>query len=540
MANAGQSGPTLSLRLLGVLALGALVGAWLAPPAAAARGGTFVALGGGPEDLELMREVLALAKGPATRVAIVTTASSEPARSGPIYQRFFQAVGVAQAVVVPLANRDQAYEPAALTALQQADLIYFTGGNQNRLAAALHETPAQGALIAAYQQGAVFAGTSAGAMIWGPLYLAGGTSAGAMQRGVGPAGGLQVRPGLGLTPEVIVDTHFGREGRLGRLLAATAHLPGSKGLGVDERSAAVITADGVQALGEGRVAVVDLAQATLPSQSRSPFRVRGARLHLLGAGERLPWARPPEALRPLGLGRNAAGVGALSTWFQGGLRPPAWGPLATTEGAPELAFEGPVQEVVLLAGEGAMATAQGWQSAFATRGPTRVRLMNVLQAQGGSLARALQTAQGVVLFEDAQGSLAGALNGEVGDALRAAAPRLQVAGVGRAVALLGEAAPRPGGSPGLQALPGVNAVEEPWAPGALDRLLQDGLSAGGALGLGVPSASALRVGRGRLQVLGEAPVLTLDWSTVSLANPAGPTLRDLSLNVLAPGEVLPL
>ena len=146
-------------------ACAALLPTLVAPAAHAASAGVLVAVGGGSEEPALMREVLELAKGRASRVAIVNTASSEPAKSGPIYQRFFQGLGAANASLVPLLTREQAYDPAVLSLLANADLIYFTGGNQIRLAQVLADTPAHGAILAAWQRGAVIAGTSSGAMV---------------------------------------------------------------------------------------------------------------------------------------------------------------------------------------------------------------------------------------------------------------------------------------------------------------------------------------------------------------------------------------
>lgn len=525
---------------------------WLAPLGAVARAadpvtGALVAIGGGSEDPTLIQEVLELAKGKASRVAIVNTASSDPGRSGPIYTRFFQTLGVAQVTVVPLLTREQAYEPGVLDQLGQADLIYFTGGNQIRLAQTLMDTPAHGALLAAWQRGAVLAGTSAGAMVFGPSYLTSGSSAAALQRGAGAgaAAGVELREGLGVVPGVLVDTHFAREGRLGRLLVAAAQPPRMVGVGVDEDTAAVITADGVRALGAGRVTVLDLARASIPPQARSTFAVRNVEMHLLGAGDALRWKREEGERTPMLPDRGREAAISPSIWLQGAEAVPAasWfqagsGPFATGTGV----FTRLPDEVLILAGDGATSTAARWQNALSAAGRTTVRVLTAAQLNGPLLQRYLPIAGGLVLLDDGPGTLGRALAGEQGALLRQHAGRLQLAAGGQAIAMVGETAVKPGTSgtgdlvPGLRVAPGVIPAPDLWAPGAFDRLVVDALLAGGALGLGMMPANGVRLEGGVLRVVGDAPVVVLETGKVSLANPAVPSARDLVIHVLGPGE----
>jgi cyanophycinase len=538
-------------RLGALLALAsACTLAWHAPAQAQGSGtGVVVAVGGGSEDPAMMDEILALAKGKASRVAIVNTASSEPAKSGPIYVKFFQTLGVPSTTLVHLLTRDQAYEPAVLEALASADLIYFTGGNQIRLAQTLAETPAHGAILAAWQRGAVIAGTSAGAMVWGPEYLAAGTSAGALLKGPGKEGGLDLKPGLGLLPGIVVDTHFGREGRLGRLLVASAQMPGLSGVGVDERTAAVITADGVRVIGDGHVTVVDLEKATYPAHQGSSFSVRDASLHLLSAGDTLRWHRdegdrrpmlPPRAREPMALG---------SLWLQGGDEPPTY----TGSGRPQpagaidtgMVFGRLPEEVLVLAGDGSADVAAHWQKALQNSGHTTVRVIPAAQLSVTTLQRYLPIAGGIVLADDTAGTLARALGGEQGRVLRQAASHLALAAVGGAVPIPGETAVRAGSTTGelfagLRVAPGLLPTQDMWFPGSFDRLVVDALLSGGSLGIGLGAANGVKVSGGSLRVAGDSPVILLETDKVSLANPAGPSARDLIMHVLAPGEEISL
>lgn len=507
--------------------------------------GALVAIGGGSEDPQLIQEILELAKGKASRVAILNTASSDPARSGPIYTRFFQSLGVTQVGVLPLLNRDHCYEPAVLDQIGQADLIYVTGGNQIRLAQTLMDTPAHGALAAAWQRGAIIAGTSAGAMVWGPSYLTAGSSAAALQRGAGAGAnaGVELRGGLGIVPGVLVDTHFAREGRLGRLLVAAAQPPRLAGVGVDEDTAAVITADGVKALGAGRVTVLDVSRAAVPPQARTTFAVRNVEMHLLAAGDALRWRREEGSRTPMLPERAHEPAISPSIWLQGGdpVPPASWfqagsGPFATGTGV----FTRLPEEILILAGDGVTVSAQRWQAALTGAGRTTVRILTAAQLAGPLLQRYLTIAGGLVLLDDGPGTLSRALTGEQGALLRQYASKLQLASGGQAISMVGETAVKPGGAghlvPGLRMAPGLIPAPDLWAPGAFDRLVVDALLAGGAVGLGLSSANGVRVEGGTLRVVGDAPVVVLETGKVSLANPAVPSARDLILHVLGPGE----
>ncbi|MEB3198498.1 MAG: cyanophycinase [Candidatus Sericytochromatia bacterium] len=533
-------------RLLPVALACVLLGTLLGLRAdAEAQGGTLVAVGGGSENVELMQDVIELARGRASKVLIVNTASGNPTQSGTVYTRFFQqSLGVSQVSVLPLLSREQAYEPTVIEAIAQADLIYATGGNQIRLVQTITGTPAHGALLAAWQRGVVLAGTSAGAMVWGPSYITSGASVPALQRGIGP-GSLEVRDGLAVLPNAIIDTHFGREGRLGRLLLAAAQTPRMLGVGVDEGTAAVFTAEGVRVLGSGRVTVLDVAKARVTTPARGPVSIRDVDLHTLSAGETFRWRRENQERAPMLPSRGREPLGATSLWLQGGdaLPPPAWfAGLGSS-------FRGPFwplpDELLILAGHLAMPQAQAWQRSLAAEGRTTLRVLSAAQVRSPILRQYLGIAGGVVLLDDADGSLANALMGEPGQLLRQAATSLQVVAAGGAVGTVGEPATRGGTglqdlSSGLRIVPGVITSADVWAPGSLDRLVVDAMLAGGALGVGLSSNNGVRIESGQLRVWGETPAVVVETGRVSLANPALASARDLKLHVLAPGQDLKL
>jgi cyanophycinase-like exopeptidase len=68
---------------------------------------------------------------------------------------------------VPVIDKDSANDPQWATALEKADVIYFSGGNPQHIHESLQGSLAWDAANKAWANGAVYAGCSAGAMILG-------------------------------------------------------------------------------------------------------------------------------------------------------------------------------------------------------------------------------------------------------------------------------------------------------------------------------------------------------------------------------------
>lgn len=216
------------------------------------------------------------------QILIIPTASMLD-ETGPLYQDLFEEMG-ARAVSIPIETREQCFEQGILDALEKATGIFITGGNQLRLSTILGGTPVARAIRRLNAAGVHVAGTSAGAAIISEHMIAGG-------RG-GPTpreSGVVLAPGLGLTNRAIIDQHFNKRGRLGRLLAALSFNPFVCGLGIDENTAAFIDAEGVmEVIGQGTVTVIDPSELRHSSMSyvrkAEAISLVGLKLHVLATG----------------------------------------------------------------------------------------------------------------------------------------------------------------------------------------------------------------------------------------------------------------
>ena len=97
-------------------------------------------------------------------------------------------------------------------------------------------------------------------------------------------------PGLGLLDDVVIDSHFGQRGRMGRLIGAVMQNPRNLGIGIDEGTAIVVDrGQRFEVVGPGAVYVVDGTGITYSSLSEEHAEgivtVHDVRLHVLGEGD---------------------------------------------------------------------------------------------------------------------------------------------------------------------------------------------------------------------------------------------------------------
>ncbi len=247
----------------------------LAPSLVAAKPkSTLVLVGGAMHDPALYQEVLRLAGGgQKARVGILTTGSrpesEDPAAGtdqadnarikGDHYIARFHHEGAATVEWIPidLDHLDKASSPEVVAQIARMNVLFFGGGDQERIRAALvtkdgRDTPALAAIRRAHRAGTEIVGTSAGsvALVRGPM-ITGGEGASDVTH--------DARGGLGLFRLGIVDTHFSQRARGPRLMELTRKTRARTAFGIDENTALIVqrTSKGprVRALGQGNVTV---------------------------------------------------------------------------------------------------------------------------------------------------------------------------------------------------------------------------------------------------------------------------------------------
>lgn len=259
--------------------------------------GTVVIIGGAlrADSDVVWQRVVDEAGGAGARVAVFPTAAYEPQRAAAQIVHALQRCG-ARPEVVPvaphLAGHDlqvALHDPALIARVASAQAVFFSGGAQAYIVDTLQPggraTPLLDAIRALFAAGGVVAGTSAGAAVMSRMMFRDAMDNLAVLKGQWRAG-LEYDRGLGFVDgTLLVDQHFLKRGRIGRLLPALRSLGCRHGLGVDENAAVVVRGTRLEVIGASGAVLVDMAAATQDA-ALPAFNLRGARLSLLGSGDR--------------------------------------------------------------------------------------------------------------------------------------------------------------------------------------------------------------------------------------------------------------
>jgi cyanophycinase len=253
--------------------------------------GTLFIVGGGGQSDDLVRHFVDLAGGPGkARIAILPMASSEAIATGAEKKAQLDSLG-ASAFVVNV-TRAEADRDSVVRLLRTATGIWFSGGDQSLLTAAIGGSAAARAIHERYNAGAVVGGTSAGAavmsdsMITGNQFypgITGPVDSSSFSRIARRA--VEIVPGLGFLHNAIVDQHFIRRQRANRLFSVVLERPAFLGVGIDEGTVLKVTGDGKwTVLGRGTVMILDARGSRVTSPSQPALGATDVKVSVLPAG----------------------------------------------------------------------------------------------------------------------------------------------------------------------------------------------------------------------------------------------------------------
>ncbi|MGQ9871598.1 cyanophycinase [Leptodesmis sp.] len=252
---------------------------------------TAIMIIGGAEDKVHGREILTnfFNRSGATdaRIAIIPSASREPAVIGERYREIFNEMGAKGIEILDIRDREHCENPVLQNYAENCTGVFMTGGDQLRLCGLLADTLLMNTIRQRAQRGEItLAGTSAGAAVMGHYMIAGGGSGESPNRSL-----VDITTGLGIIPELLVDQHFHNRNRMARLMSAIAGHADRLGIGIDEDTCAVFEGDGLmQVLGKGTVTVIDPQDMTHTNQhhvgATDPLRICNLKVHVLVYGDR--------------------------------------------------------------------------------------------------------------------------------------------------------------------------------------------------------------------------------------------------------------
>ncbi len=221
-----------------------------------------------------------------SNIVIIPTASSIPEEVSENYLHAFGKLGCTNVQVLDIRNREQSEDPKNVEIIRKAHCVMFSGGNQSNITREIGGTTLHKILLEKYHnEQFVIAGTSAGAMCMSEEMITGGNIKEAFTKGA-----VGMSKGMGFIPGLIIDSHFIRRGRFGRLAEAVAKYPYLIGVGLAEDTGLIIRNCGTfEVIGSGMVVLFDPRKLKHNNEKilkvGTPMTLTNLKTHVLANGD---------------------------------------------------------------------------------------------------------------------------------------------------------------------------------------------------------------------------------------------------------------
>ena len=250
----------------------------------------------------ILARVVKESGGKDATILIIPTASSIPEEVGQNYIQAFQKLGCTNLHVLDIRKRKQSEDPEFIELMKKADCVMFSGGNQSNITRKIGGTTLHKIMMERYKnESFVIAGTSAGAMCMSKEMITGGSSKESFIKGA-----VGMGEGMSFIPNLIIDSHFIRRGRFGRLAEAVAKFPKLIGIGLAEDTGLVIkNCNMVEVIGSGMVILFDPRKLKHNNQDSvavgSPMSLNNLKTHILANGDRFNIKKNKLKVSPFGI-----------------------------------------------------------------------------------------------------------------------------------------------------------------------------------------------------------------------------------------------
>ena len=237
-------------------------------------------------ELQILKRFVNELNGTDSQIEVITSASRIPKEIGENYLYAFDKIGCHKVGVLDIRTPEDARKKRFVERIKKADGVMFTGGDQLRLCRTIGETPIYEVLKERYEneEGFMIAGTSAGAMAMSRNMICKGGKAFLK-------GEICFGEGFGFIEEVVIDTHFVKRGRFGRLAQAVACTATKIGIGIEEDTGLIIShGDEMEAVGSGLVIIMDGHEIEDCNYNEidegAPIAVENLIVHILAKGDK--------------------------------------------------------------------------------------------------------------------------------------------------------------------------------------------------------------------------------------------------------------
>ncbi|MUP40989.1 cyanophycinase [Gramella aestuarii] len=222
--------------------------------------GKLFIIGGGKRPPELVQKLIDVSDlKESNYIVILPMASAEPDSAVYYAAQQFTELGIEKDRIKGFNFEKNRQNVEQLDSLSKAGLIYISGGDQNRFMEVVLNSPIADAIKSAYRNGATIAGTSAGAAVMSKKMITGDEFKHTEYTGdfrTIESENIELKEGLGLLENAIVDQHFIQRMRMNRLISTAIENPEEISIGIDESTAILVEGDSVEVLGVSQVIVL--------------------------------------------------------------------------------------------------------------------------------------------------------------------------------------------------------------------------------------------------------------------------------------------
>ncbi len=238
-------------------------------------------------DEGILYHVIKESGGTDAKIVLIPTASSIPIEVCEMYKGAFSKLGCSNIHFLDIRDRADCEKDGAIELIQTADCVMFSGGDQSNITKHIRDTKIHEILAERYwNEKFVIAGTSAGAMCMSKRMIKGGRMPESFRKGL-----VRMGTGMSFAPELIIDSHFIKRGRFGRLTEAVSRFPNKIGIGLAEDTGIIIRGNKeLEVIGSGMVILFDGRNLTQNNwevlEKGTPMTIADMRTHVLAEGDK--------------------------------------------------------------------------------------------------------------------------------------------------------------------------------------------------------------------------------------------------------------
>jgi cyanophycinase len=200
------------------------------------------------------------------------------------------------AATIVFVDREDSDDPKLIQVIEQAEVIYFAGGDQSNYVRFMQDTPVQEALNRHIAAGKPIGGSSAGLAILGEFSFASIIDTIHSPEALADPYGNKVTISrdflrIPLLNGIITDTHFAKRDRMGRLVVFLARILQDgwatqvRAIAVEENVAVLLEPDGsAKVIGAGSSYFLEAGHPPEVCRRKTPLRFRGISVHRVPAG----------------------------------------------------------------------------------------------------------------------------------------------------------------------------------------------------------------------------------------------------------------